>query len=397
MKFFRFLSAAAVAALVCISLPASAQTVTVDDSDSAFGSRSGGGVVILMYHGLDPSAGANFNPASFVAQIDYLKTHGYQSVTLDDLKSWQTTGSPAMPAKPIVLTFDDNYLTIYTVGWPTLQAAGFKGFNFAHTNYVGVMTSYDHADWAEIRQMEASGVMLTESHTVMHLHLPTLSPTQIQNELVNSRTAIETNIPGKTCRYLAYPYGDYNAAVIAATTAAGYELAVTTMGGVNTRATPPLELRRYGVNPNTDGTTTLTPTFLNAVGAGLGTSWNSSAAGSGFEGAGYRTAPAGTGDRSATWTFTPSQTGTYRVKAKWAAGPDRATNAPYTVRHTAGTSVVRVNQQSTGGTWVTLGDYQLQAGVRVDVTLTDDANGVVVADAVQWQSLLAGVEAWELY
>ncbi len=397
MTFFRFLRAAAVAASICLVVPAFAQTITVDDSDSAFGSRTGGGVVIIMYHGLDPSAGGNFNPASFVAQIDYLKTHGYQTVTLDHLKSWLATGLPAMPAKPIVLTFDDNYLTIYSVGWPTLQAAGFKGVNFAHTNYVGVMTSYDHADWAEIRQMEASGVMVTESHTVMHLHMPTLTPTQLQNELVNSRTAIQANIPGKTCRYLAYPYGDYNAAVMTATTAAGYDLAVTTMAGVNTRATPPLELRRYGINPNTDGTTTLTPTFLTAVDAGLGSSWTSSAAGSGFQGAGYRQTAAGTGDRSATWTFTPAQAGMYRVKAKWAAGPDRATNAPYTVRHKAGATVVRVNQQASGGTWMSLGDYQLDAGVRVDVTLTNDANGVVVADSVQWESLAAGVDAWELY
>ena len=397
MIFSRYLCATAVAALVSFSIPALAQTVMVDNSDAAFGSRSGGGVVILMYHGLDPSAGANYNPASFVAQIDYLKTHGYQTVTMDDLKSWRETGTPAMPAKPIVLTFDDNYLSIYTVGWPTLQAAGFKGVNFAHTNYVGVMSGLDHADWTEIRQMEASGVMVTESHTVMHLQLATLNSTQLQNELVNSRSAIQANIPGKNCRYLAYPYGSYNSTVMAATTAAGYDLAVTTISGVNTRVTPPLELRRYGINPNSDGTTTLTPTFLNAVDAGLGTSWGSSAAGSGFEGAGYQTTSAGSGDRSATWTFTPSQTGTYRVNAKWAAGPDRATNAPYTVRHSAGTTVVRVNQQSAGGTWVSLGDYQLQAGVRVDVTLTNDADGLVVADSVQWQSLSAGVEAWELY
>lgn len=381
--------------LAMATLPAAAQIV-VDDAHTGFSTRTGGGVVILMYHGLDPFTGSTYNPDSFRAQIQYLKDNGFQTVTLDHLKSWIQTGAPPMPAKPVVLTFDDNYITIHTVAFPALKAAGFVGYNFAHTHYVGVWTSYDHADWLECAEMEADGTILTESHTVMHLQLATLNATQLANELVNSKAAIEANIPGKTVRHLAYPYGNYNANVITATIAAGYETAVTTISGVNTRATPLYELRRYGVNPQLGSDTSVGANFTSSANAGQGTAWLSSSAMPGFYGTGYRYAAAGTGEGTATWNFTPAQTGTYQVSARWAASNNRATNAPYTVAHGNGTSTVRVNQQTNNGVWVPLGQYQFDGGVAYNVTLSDDANGLVIADAIQ-VSPVAAVADWELY
>lgn len=396
MGFAACLRNLALASLLAMAaLPATAQIV-VDDAHTDFSTRTGGGVVILMYHGLDPFTGANYNPDSFRAQIQYLKNNGFQTVTLDHLRSWIQTGAPPMPAKPVVLTFDDNYITIYTVAFPALKAAGFVGYNFAHTHYVGVWSKYDHADWLECAEMEADGAILTESHTVMHLHLTTLNATQLANELVNSKAAIEANIPGKTVRHLAYPYGSHNATVIAATIAAGYETAVTTILGVNTRATPLYELRRYGVNPQLGSDTSVGSTFISAANAGLGAAWLSSSAQPGFIGTGYRYTAAGTGGGTATWNFTLTQTGTYQVSARWTTSNNRATNAPYTVTHRNGSSTVRVNQQTNNGVWVPLGQFQFDGGMAYNVTLSDDANGLVIADAIQ-VSPVSAVADWELY
>lgn len=376
--------------LACVSV-SSAQSIIVDNASSGFVSRTGIGVPIFMYHGLDAPFG--YNAADFVAQMDWLKNNGFNTITLDHYRSWAQTGSPALPPKPIILTFDDNYLSIYTVAYPTLQARGFTGVNYAHTYYVGVMTSYDHADWLECAEMEQAGVIFTESHTVMHNNLTTLNTAAMDNELINSKNAIQNNIPGKVCKHLAYPYGGYNATVIARTQAAGYQTATTTLSGVNVRTTPLYELRRYGINPNT-----ATATFQSAANAGLGSgAWPASSADPGLYGTNYATAAAGTGHGQAIWSFTVPASGLYTVSAWWTTNTNRATNAPFTVFHAGGQSTVLVNQQQNGDQWNPLGQYTFQSGKTYFVTLNDNANGVVVADAIRVQSLPSAVADWTLY
>jgi hypothetical protein len=94
----------------------------------------------------------------------------------------------------------------------------------------------------------------------------------------------------------------------------------------------------------------------------------------------------------ASWTFAGLLPGQYRVSATWAAWPDRATNAPYTVLDGgAPLATVLVNQQAApsgfsdaGGTWQDLGTFQVRGG-SLAVQLSDAANGNVIADAVRLQ------------
>lgn len=362
-----------------------AQEIVIDNLDPTrfSSSLSGGsetGVVILMYHGLDAEHG--YNPADFQAQMQYLADNGFETITLDHLRSWIETGAPALPPKPIVLTFDDNYLSIYTVAFPTLQSHGFVGVNFTHTDYVGVVTSFDHADWNEINQMEAAGVIFTESHSRTHPNLTTLAPAQLDDELQGSMAAIETNIPGKDCRHLAYPYGAYDANVISHSLAAGYVTAVTTLGGLNTRSTPLMELRRFGVNPDTPLTTF--QSIVNQSGSlGGGSEWTHSTSEPEFHGTDYQYAAAGGGEAVAQWTFTLAQTGLYRVDTWYTDHSNRATNAPYTVQHRDGETTVRINQTAGGGAWVPLGEFHFTGGEYYTVKLTNDADGYVIAAAVR--------------
>ena len=66
--------------------------------------------------------------------------------------------------------------------------------------------------------------------------------------------------------------------------------------------------------------------------------------------------------------------------AWWVAAPAQATNAPYLIRHTAGTTTVRVDQKRNGGRWNILGSFSMGPGSYV--RMTDQANGYVVADAL---------------
>ncbi|MGP3918668.1 golvesin C-terminal-like domain-containing protein [Nonomuraea sp. 10N515B] len=60
-----------------------------------------------------------------------------------------------------------------------------------------------------------------------------------------------------------------------------------------------------------------------------------------------------------------------------------ATNAKYTVKHQGGEAGVTVDQTQNAGTWVELGSYTFTTGTAHSVTLTDNANGTVAADAVK--------------
>ncbi|PRX49389.1 RHS repeat-associated protein [Prauserella shujinwangii] len=109
--------------------------------------------------------------------------------------------------------------------------------------------------------------------------------------------------------------------------------------------------------------------------------WATSGDGSGYSGYDYRTAPAGTGESTFTWTPVVPQDGTYEVFVRYPAAA--ATNAPYTVHHADGATTARVDQSQQGGEWVSLGSHRFTEGNTHSVVLTDDTDGQVVADAVK--------------
>jgi RHS repeat-associated protein len=87
---------------------------------------------------------------------------------------------------------------------------------------------------------------------------------------------------------------------------------------------------------------------------------------------------------TATWTPSIPAAKDYRVYARWSAHPNRATDAKYTVTHAAGESTITVNQQQNGATWNLLGTFRLVPGAGHRVSLSDQANGFVIADALRF-------------
>jgi len=102
----------------------------------------------------------------------------------------------------------------------------------------------------------------------------------------------------------------------------------------------------------------------------------------GFYDEGYRYNHPGGSQATATWSFNIPQAGSWEVFATWSSYKNRATNAPYTINHAQGTTTVTVNQEQNGGEWVSLGTYNFETG-QTNVKLTDNANDVVIADAIQ--------------
>jgi hypothetical protein len=91
--------------------------------------------------------------------------------------------------------------------------------------------------------------------------------------------------------------------------------------------------------------------------------------------------PHGAGEAS--WTITVPEDGQYEVLARWIAAEWQASDAPYTIHHGNGVATVRVNQQEKGKRWNSLGTYSFSKDKPAVITLSNNANGWVIADAIK--------------
>jgi len=115
--------------------------------------------------------------------------------------------------------------------------------------------------------------------------------------------------------------------------------------------------------------------------------WFTSTSNPGYLGANYHTRSTGAVSDAATWSANLPASGSYKVYARWAAGTNRSTTAPYIVYHTGGSTTVNVNQQINNGTWVLLGTFNMNSGTATRAALScwTTAGFFVVADAVRFE------------
>ncbi|MGI9145190.1 MAG: hypothetical protein ACR2IK_01350 [Chloroflexota bacterium] len=121
--------------------------------------------------------------------------------------------------------------------------------------------------------------------------------------------------------------------------------------------------------------------------------WAASTNGIGFVGNDYRYRVAGDGSSSVRWPFPGATGGNFEVFARWTSGPNRATTASYLIAHAEGAKSVSVDQRTGGGTWQSLGTFRFTPGSDNGISLTDKADGVVVADAVRFVGTTNGAAA----
>jgi peptidoglycan/xylan/chitin deacetylase (PgdA/CDA1 family) len=189
-------------------------------------------VPILMYHLVNaPPPGTAYPelwvpPAAFRAQIQALSGAGYRGVTLDQvLANWRDR--IALPAKPIVVSFDDGYGSQVRNAMPILRRFGWPGvlnLEVKNLSIAGGITK------AQVRRLIAAGWEI-DAHTINHLDLTTLDAAALNHEVGGSRQALRRDFHVPVDNF-AYPAGRFNAAAEAAVRAAGFHAAVTTELGL---------------------------------------------------------------------------------------------------------------------------------------------------------------------
>lgn len=192
-------------------------------------------VPILMYHYIStPPEDADIyrrdlsvTPEQFREQMAYLAENGFTTIDLYDL-SRALADKQLLPAKPVVLTFDDGYIDAYQNAFPILQEFGFKGTFFIITEYVDRELP-EYMSWAMIEEMAAAGHRM-ESHSKTHADLYGASQEELVWQLLGSQETLAAHI-GYTPRYFCYPSGRYDENTVQALRDLDFWGAVTTAGG----------------------------------------------------------------------------------------------------------------------------------------------------------------------
>jgi peptidoglycan/xylan/chitin deacetylase (PgdA/CDA1 family) len=202
---------------------------------------------ILMYHHIrdfnDPNdkIGTNLSvpPQRFAEQLDLIKSSGYTTITFNDLEKNN------IPAKAIILTFDDGYKNFYENAYPELKKRGMVGVVFVITQDIG---KDQYMSVQEIKEVNEAGIEIG-SHTISHPDLRNLSKDRAAKEVTESKQSLESILSNKVISF-CYPSGKFTDETLLIVKDAGYKYAVTTINKITTFENV-LELNRYRVNNDT--------------------------------------------------------------------------------------------------------------------------------------------------
>lgn len=221
---------------------------------------------ILAMHGVEPNPSGKYELSStaFEYLLSTLKSYGYQTITLMDVLAYLDKGKK-LPAKPIIISLDDGYQSIYTNAFPLAKKYGFKFTVFLVTGLIGDNEATRRINefdaevngipvrpmliWPEIQVMSKYGCEF-QSHTWGHEIVTDLDATAIQQTLKQSKSDIEVKL-GKPCVFVAWPHDAFSDEAISLLAATGYRGAIRAYGGVEDLST----INLYNIlRLNIDGT-----------------------------------------------------------------------------------------------------------------------------------------------
>ncbi|MBA3235220.1 MAG: polysaccharide deacetylase family protein [Chloroflexi bacterium] len=192
----------------------------------------------------------NVLPAAFAAQLDWLRDHGYTTILPRDLAAHWDRGAP-LPARPVIITFDDGSSDWLKTVRPMLKRRGMVAEFYLTLDAI----KHGNVTWDGVRRLAAAGNGIG-AHNVHHFQLAGLGPGRKAvsarkqwAELSKARTIIGENI-GVYPDSMAYVGGGYDDKLIALVQKAGYTSARAINRGIDQHPRDRFRLRvvRVGVH-----------------------------------------------------------------------------------------------------------------------------------------------------
>jgi peptidoglycan/xylan/chitin deacetylase (PgdA/CDA1 family) len=166
---------------------------------------------VLMYHSVSGDGyrdGLTVGSDQLEEHFQYLRSKGYEAILLSELIAYYDHKQP-LPAKPVLITFDDGFLNNYQVAYPLAQKYGMK-INFFLVPAFITSGYYRKEACMGVEDIQKLDPALVEIglHTYDHSSYAELLPFQIETDIELCRTSLDRmGLRYQPC--LAYPYGAF--------------------------------------------------------------------------------------------------------------------------------------------------------------------------------------------
>lgn len=209
---------------------------------------------ILMYHDVKETKPGKdrITPYELESDLRYLLREGYTPVAMAEVAAYVYDGVP-LPPKPIVLSFDDGLLSVYTTVGPLLEKYGMKIVLSAIGRSADEFSAlpagdprYAHATWSQLRELRDRGLAEIQNHSY-DLHRdeggmlgcqqrPGESGADYARRLSEDLTRMQERAfaeLGTVPDTFAYPYGKYSALSEGVLRELGFRASLTCDFGMN--------------------------------------------------------------------------------------------------------------------------------------------------------------------
>ena len=219
-------------------------------------------VPVLMYHKISANPAEEPNQTlvpldRFREQMKYLAENGYNPVSMQELAAY-LRGEQKLPQKPVVLTFDDGWLSVLDA-LPVLEQHRFKATFFIVTGYLeGNYPAF--LRWGDLQRIAANPAFEIGAHSITHPwdagnnlvawtegRTPGKSIRDAEAEIVQPKLLLEQKL-SRPVRVYSWPSGWYNGKLVEIARQTGYVALATTAEGLNRPGDDPLAVKRYPVD-----------------------------------------------------------------------------------------------------------------------------------------------------
>ncbi|MEU6984447.1 polysaccharide deacetylase family protein [Streptomyces sp. NPDC046324] len=211
-----------------------------------------------MYHAVDhePAPATrrlSVSPEAFATQMAVVAARGFTALTTAELaEAWRTGGS--LPARPVLITFDDGYEGVHRHALPVLAKHGFASTLFVSTGWLRGAHDEGGAldtmlDWDQVRELAAAGTEIG-GHTHTHPQLDQVDERRLWYETLRCKELVREEL-GRAPMSFAYPYGYSDRRVRRTVRAAGYAQALAVGNAAARRRQGPYALERLTVRRST--------------------------------------------------------------------------------------------------------------------------------------------------
>lgn len=208
-------------------------------------------IPIIMYHHVTRDKNKANKYTVHIDELNddllWIKSNGYETVNISDLIKY-ASGNLKLPEKPIMITFDDGFESVYVLAYPLLNKYKMKAVVSVIGRQADIYSknddhnlNYSNLNWSQIKEMSTSPYVEIQNHTY-NMHNNTKGKrkgvSKIKNEsdeaykasilkdIKKQQKLIKTHT-GITPSAFVFPYGAYNKDTLDIIKSAGFKCTLT--------------------------------------------------------------------------------------------------------------------------------------------------------------------------